>query len=91
MLGLFFPLILLLLLLLFNIPLLLSSVYIFMLRPFYLLSISMVVYFLHLLFSFPFMFYSLFCITFSTYCFVVLYILYQCIMIRFSHCKLVPL
>ena len=37
-----------------------SSVYIFMLRPFYLLSFSMFVYFLHLLFSFPFMFYSLF-------------------------------
>ena len=37
-----------------------SSVYIFMLRPFHLLSISMFVCLLHLLFSFPFMFYSLF-------------------------------
>ena len=32
-----------------------------------------------------------FCTTFITYCFVVLYILYQCIMMRFSYCKLVPL
>ena len=75
-----------------------SSVYIFMLRPFHLLSISMFVCLLHLLFSFPFMFYSLFAshlvlivLLFYIYIYIYIYILYQCIMIRFSYCKLVPL
>ena len=87
MLGLFFSLILLLLF--FNIPLLLFHLYIFLcFDP-------------SICYLFPCLFISSICYLAFLSCsvllfashlvFVVLYILYQCIMIRFSYCKLVPL